>query len=1020
MAAQNALELVRFGRLSKGAYSAPYDVVHGTEHYKLRHYHGLGHGLGHADERAAGIPLILVPPLMVTAEIYDMAADVSAVSALIGQNIDVWVVDFGAPEFQTKGMERTLDDHVRAIDDAIEHVCARAGREVHLAGYSQGGMFAYQVAAYRRTRGLSSLITFGSPVHLHRSLPNVDDAITERLLALLRAVIAVPLERIDGLPGAVTSTAFKLVGARKELSQIADFVRKLHDRQALIKRESRRIFLGGEGFVAWPGPAFRTFVDELIVHNRMFSGGIVIDGRTVALADIRCPILYFVGTRDEIARPAAIRAIGRAAPHAQTHEVALEAGHFGLVVGGTANAITWPTVAEWLRWREGKGARPLALRAASGAGIQDPEDQEQVGDVAVDIKLFYDVIGDAGRALWNRVGDAVKELTGTLHDVRTQVPYINRLRALTPQSRISAGRILAEQARAIPEKTFFVWRDRAFTYGQANRRVDNIVRGLIACGVREQARVGVLMASRPSYLSLLVALNRLGAVAVLLSPDSDADALASALRSVPVSALVCDPGTAARGRDVFAGTVLLLGSGGRGPRGQAAAAATPGQADPPDARVIDMEAIDPDAVELPAWYQPDAARARELASIIFSTGTSGEPRPSYITNLRWAFSALGAAAACTLSPRDTVYCCLPLHHAAGSMVAAGSALVGGGRLALATPFEPETFWSQVRRYGATVVYYAGEMCRALVDAPASAADPDHPVRLFAGSGMRRDVWQRMLDRFGPSIGVLEFYASTEGNAVLANASGEKIGSVGQPIPASADLAVVAYDFAARDISRDPTGRIARCQAGQPGVLLARVDATHPSNLREDPLPLPESRVLRDVFSAGDAWYITGAVVERDRDGDYWFLDRLSDPVLVDGQPVFTRAVEDQLYTVASIALAVVYGARLPGVEQPVLLASVVTRDHRPLMPGALDELAAKALDARMRPRFVRRVADIPMTDGYRPKKSRLREQGLSPDDTDVLYFDRDRGRYLPMDADGYQRALAQLDALSTETRTGSG
>ncbi len=44
-------------------------------------------------------------------------------------------------------MERTLDDHVRAVADAVEIVRRTTGRDVHLAGYSQGGMFCYQAAA---------------------------------------------------------------------------------------------------------------------------------------------------------------------------------------------------------------------------------------------------------------------------------------------------------------------------------------------------------------------------------------------------------------------------------------------------------------------------------------------------------------------------------------------------------------------------------------------------------------------------------------------------------------------------------------------------------------------------------------------------------------------------------------------------------------------------------------------------------------------------------------------------------
>src|SRR5262249_59144658 len=124
-------------------------------------------------------------------------------------------------------------------------------------------------------------------------------------------------------------------------------------------------------------------------------------------------------------------------------------------------------------------------------------------------------------------------------------------------------------------------------------------------------------------------------------------------------------------------------------------------------------------------------RARDLAMVFVTAGRDAPLRAMRITNRRWAFSAFGAAAAATLTTRDTVYCCLPLHHPSGTLVATGSALISGARLALASAFTPETFWDEVRRYGATVVYYAGEMCRRLVDAPPVVRESHHPLRLFA-------------------------------------------------------------------------------------------------------------------------------------------------------------------------------------------------------------------------------------------------------------------------------------------------
>ncbi|HEY5934297.1 MAG TPA: alpha/beta fold hydrolase, partial [Kofleriaceae bacterium] len=750
LAWENALEIARAGRLT-APYGAPFEVVHEERVYRLRHYQ--------RDTTAPAIaaPLLLVPPLMVASEVYDISPDVSAVAHLTRAGVDTWLVDFGAPEREEGGMDRTLDDHVRAVSEAIDRVREVTGQPVHLAGYSQGGMFCYQAAAFRRSEGLASVITMGSPVDLHRTVKLGEDT-TERIVSGLRAALSWPLARIEGLPGMFTSTGFKLLSARKEVTQLLDFVRNLHDRQALEKREAKRLFLGGQGFVAWPGPAFRKFVDELIVGNRMQSGGFVIDGHSVTLSDIACPILYFVGSRDEMGRPAAVRGIRRAAPKVSVmYEVPLKAGHFGLVVGSTALTVTWPSVIDWMRYLENAGGPPQHGFDVRKAGAPDPfarphdddDDHDEDDDEQDNFELAKELVEKTVKAGLERLGELSEDLGNYLDNARWQVPRINRLRNIQDDSLISPGRSLAEQAAKIGDRTFFLWRGRAFTYAEANRRVDAVVRGLIACDLRAGQKIGVMMKSRPSHLSLVTAINRLGAVAVLLSPDTPDEILPRALELAECDALITDPDSAARSRAVVSGKLLVLGGVGEVPF-------APGveRVLPPD--VIDMEAIDPATVTLPAWYKPDPGRARDLAMVFVSSGRHEPPRAVRITNRRWAFSALGAAAAATLTTRDTVYCCLPLHHPSGTLVATGSALAGGARLALASKFDPQTFWDEIRRYGASVVYYAGEMCRSLVDAPPVLGEQNNPVRLFAGSGMRRDVWRQLVERFGP-VGVLELY-----------------------------------------------------------------------------------------------------------------------------------------------------------------------------------------------------------------------------------------------------------------------
>ena len=127
-----------------------------------------------------------------------------------------------------------------------------------------------------------------------------------------------------------------------------------------------------------------------------------------------------------------------------------------------------------------------------------------------------------------------------------------------------------------------------------------------------------------------------------------------------------------------------------------------------------MERIDPDRVELPAWYRPNPGRASDLAFVLF-TGEGERTRANRITNGRWALSAFATASAAALSAADTVYAVTPIHHPSGLLMSIGGAIAGGARLAIARDFDPATFWEEVRRYGVTVASYTWTMLRELVE-----------------------------------------------------------------------------------------------------------------------------------------------------------------------------------------------------------------------------------------------------------------------------------------------------------------
>jgi putative long chain acyl-CoA synthase len=392
-----------------------------------------------------------------------------------------------------------------------------------------------------------------------------------------------------------------------------------------------------------------------------------------------------------------------------------------------------------------------------------------------------------------------------------------------------------------------------------------------------------------------------------------------------------------------------------------------------------MEQIDPQAVRLPKWYRPDPGRARDLAFIVF-TGEGSTTRMSRITNGRWAMSAFGTASSAALGDGDTLYSVTPLYHPSGLMMSVGGAIAGRARLAMATHFDPTTFWDEVRRYGVTVTSYTWTLLHDLVEAAPHPGERHHPVRLFIGSGMPRGLWRRVERRFRPAR-VLEFYASTEAGAILVNVRGVKPGSMGRPLPGSAEVRIAAYDLdAGIELGKDGFAR--ECATDEVGVLMARVRANEPLST------VP----LQGVFAPDDAWLVTGDLFRRDGDRDYWRVDGVADVIRTAAGPVFTSPIRDALGDLPAVDLAVAYGVTSIGAEGQVAVAAVTLRADQQLDGEDIDA-ALQVLPVSERPGIVHVVDRIPVTTWFRPMTAPLREAGI-PSGANVWRLDPDAGAYV--------------------------
>jgi putative long chain acyl-CoA synthase len=956
--AQNGLEVLRYGGLETGAVPSPFQIIEAVPMYRLRRYFPPDTRQG---AKPAGPPVLMVHPMMMSADMWDVTRNEGAVGILHAAGIDPWVIDFGSPDQVEGGMQRNLADHVVALSEAIDTVKKVTDRDVHLAGYSQGGMFAYQTAAYRRSKDLASIVGFGSPVDTLAALPmNLPPNLAVGAADFMADHV---FSRID-IPGWLARTGFQMLDPIKTAQSRLDFLRQLHDREALLPREQQRRFLANDGWIAWSGPAIAELLKQFIAHNRMMSGGFAIRGDLVTLSDIDCPVLAVVGEVDDIGQPASVRGIKRASPQADVYEYLIRTGHFGLVVGSKAANQTWPTVAAWVKWIAGEGEKPddvvpmplqpaesaetgvaLATRIAHGAGAA--------------AEMTFSVARAAGSAFVA----ANKSARALVVETARTLPRLARLGQINDHTRISLGRIMSEQAAATPQGEFLLFDGRVHTYEAVDRRINNVVRGLIDVGVRQGAHVGVLMETRPSALVAIAALSRLGAVAVLMPPDAD---LVEAARLGSVSDVIADPVHLDAAKKLPL-RVLVLGGGEARDLDLGA-----------DDDVVDMEKIDPDVVALPGWYRPDPGFAKDLAYVAFAT-VGGELVARQITNFRWALSAFGTASAANLGSGDTLYCLTPLHHQSGLLVSLGGAVVGGTRIALSRGLRPDYFLHELRQYGVTVVSYTWAMLREVIDDPAFVLNGNHPVRLFIGSGMPTGLWKRVEEEFAPAH-VVEFFATTDGQAVLANVAGAKIGSEGRPLPGGGHIELAAYDPEDDLILEDDRGFVALAGTNEVGVLLA-----HPRGPVD-----PTASVKRGVFAPADLWVSTEYLFRRDEDGDFWLVANRGSLIRTERGPVFSDAVNDALGRIGAVDLAVTYRVVVGGRDVAV---SALALSPGGSVPTADLNAALAVLSVGEAPDFVHVVTDMKLSATYRPLLGPLRAEGIPKPSRHAWYLDDDTGTY---------------------------
>lgn len=555
-----------------------------------------------------------------------------------------------------------------------------------------------------------------------------------------------------------------------------------------------------------------------------------------------------------------------------------------------------------------------------------------------------------------------------------------------PTAHQSVPGALEAWAKESPQDVFLLFEGERWTVGQFNAEVDRHAWAYRNLGVGRGEVVALVMDNRPAFLFHLYGMFKLGVIASLVNPGLEGQMLMRAIES-------CTP------KAIMAGDA----------QARALSAISMATETPHLPMYLDAEGDDrmdgfTDFSEIlssqPSYDIPDVdlIYLDDRAAFVYTSGTTGFPKPAVVKHHRLFRGGTIFGGFAQLSPHDCLYCCLPLYHGNGTILATPMAIMNRCRLALARRFSLRRFWSDCRSVDATIFIYVGELCRYLDNAPPGADDNDHQIDRIIGNGLRPDLWNRLKERFGIRK-VIEFYAATEGNAETINFLGVT-GSCGMLLLWK--MALIRYDIERQEPVRGPKGFCQRVGPGEVGLLIGKIKGNNEYVGYADPVA-SQRKVLVDVFKRGDQWFHSGDLLRHDWLLHMQFIDRLGDTFRWKGENVSTREVAEVIDSGPGVTEAAVYGVLVPGQEGRAGMAAIVVDES--FDPQAFFEYVNDALPRYAQPRFLRIVPEMDLTGTFKHKTAALKEQGYAASVSDPLLLRDPRSRcYLPLD-DELRRAV---------------
>ena len=509
--------------------------------------------------------------------------------------------------------------------------------------------------------------------------------------------------------------------------------------------------------------------------------------------------------------------------------------------------------------------------------------------------------------------------------------------------------LLEDSAREVPERDAVIFNDVRLNYAQVNGAASQVANGLRALGIQKGDKVALSCPNLPFFPIVYYGILKAGATVVPLNVLLKPREIAYHLADSDSKAYFCFQGTPE------------LPMGEFGFKGFQDADSCEHffmiTADPAGASPIEgTKTLGQLMYNQPPIFDTVLTEADDTAVILYTSGTTGQPKGAELTHSNMLLNARLADNMYEHRDHDVTLITLPLFHSFGQTVQMNSGFYKRMTLTLLPRFDPGTALAILERDNVTIFAGVPTMYWALLNYPdAEKYDIEKiaanlRLAVSGGSAMPVEVMRAFGERF--SVSILEGYGLSETSPVASfNRTDRptKPGSVGLPVWG---IKIRIVDIEGNDVP-----------VGEMGEILIKGH-----NVMKGYYKRPEATAQ----TIENGWLHTGDIGTFDEEGYIYITDRVKDMIIRGGFNVYPREIEEVLMTHPAVSLAAVIGVPDESHGEEVK-AFVILNSGAEESPDEIVAWCKENMAAYKYPRIIELRESLPMTATGKILKRELRE-----------------------------------------------